>query len=144
MPERDERMSPSLTPALPATERPPPSRCSASGSTRSTTRSWPSSTSAPRSPSRSGASRTRPGRRTVRDAQRETEVLERVTSASAGLFPEPELAARIRKLIAATAGFSTRRSARPAARAGGAEASTTTEAAWSATAFGTAPRPREE
>jgi chorismate mutase len=42
------------------------------------------------------------GRRTVRDTQRETEVLERVTSASAGLFPEPELVALYRKLIAAT------------------------------------------
>jgi chorismate mutase len=42
------------------------------------------------------------GRRTVRDAKRETEVLERVTSASSGLFPEPELVALYRKLIAAT------------------------------------------
>lgn len=42
------------------------------------------------------------GRRTVRDAKREAEVLERVTSASAGLFPEPELVALYRKLIAAT------------------------------------------
>jgi chorismate mutase/prephenate dehydratase len=42
------------------------------------------------------------GRRTVRDATREAEVLERVTSASAGLFPEPELVALYRKLIAAT------------------------------------------
>ena len=42
------------------------------------------------------------GRRTVRDAQREAEVLERVTSTSAGLFPEPELVALYRKLIAAT------------------------------------------
>ena len=42
------------------------------------------------------------GRRTVRDARREAEVLERVTSTSAGLFPEPELVALYRKLIAAT------------------------------------------
>ena len=42
------------------------------------------------------------GRRTVRDAAREAEVLERVTRASAGLFPEPELLALYRKLIAAT------------------------------------------
>ncbi len=42
------------------------------------------------------------GRRTVRDAKREAEVLERVTSTSAGLFPEPELVALYRKLIAAT------------------------------------------
>jgi chorismate mutase len=42
------------------------------------------------------------GRRTVRDAAREAEVLERVTHASAGLFPEPELVALYRRLIAAT------------------------------------------
>jgi chorismate mutase/prephenate dehydratase len=42
------------------------------------------------------------GRRTVRDAAREAQVLERVTSASAGLFPEPELVSLYRKLIAAT------------------------------------------
>ena len=42
------------------------------------------------------------GRRTVRDATREAQVLEHVTSASAGLFPEPELVALYRKLIAAT------------------------------------------
>ncbi len=42
------------------------------------------------------------GRRAVRDAARETEVIERVTGASAGLFPEPELVALYRKLIAAT------------------------------------------
>ena len=42
------------------------------------------------------------GRRTVRDPAREAQVLERVTSASAGLFPEPELVALYRKLIAAT------------------------------------------
>ncbi len=49
-----------------------------------------------------GQVKQRAGRRTVRDAKRETEVLERVTSASAGLFPEPELVALYRKLIAAT------------------------------------------
>jgi chorismate mutase/prephenate dehydratase len=42
------------------------------------------------------------GRRAVRDARREAEVIERVTSTSAGLFPEPELVALYRKLIAAT------------------------------------------
>jgi chorismate mutase len=42
------------------------------------------------------------GRRTVRDAARESQVLEHVTSASAGLFPEPELVSLYRKLIAAT------------------------------------------
>ena len=42
------------------------------------------------------------GRRTVRDAAREAQVLEHVTSASAGLFPEPELVGIYRKLIAAT------------------------------------------
>jgi chorismate mutase len=40
--------------------------------------------------------------RTVRDAAREAQVLEHVTSASAGLFPEPELVALYRKLIATT------------------------------------------
>ena len=42
------------------------------------------------------------GRRTVRDARREEQVIEHVTSASAGLFPEPELVALYRRLIAAT------------------------------------------
>jgi len=42
------------------------------------------------------------GRRTVRDAAREAQVLEHVTSASAGGFPEPELVSLYRKLIAAT------------------------------------------
>jgi chorismate mutase/prephenate dehydratase len=42
------------------------------------------------------------GRRTVRDAKREAEVIEHVTSTSAGLFPEPELVALYRKLITAT------------------------------------------
>ena len=49
-----------------------------------------------------GRAKERTGRRTVRDAGREAEVLERVTNASAGLFPEPELVALYRKLIAAT------------------------------------------
>jgi chorismate mutase/prephenate dehydratase len=42
------------------------------------------------------------GRRTVRDAAREAQVLEHVTSTSAGLFPDPELVSLYRKLIAAT------------------------------------------
>ncbi len=42
------------------------------------------------------------GRRTVRDAVREAQVLEHVTSTSAGLFPDPELVSLYRKLIAAT------------------------------------------
>jgi len=42
------------------------------------------------------------GRRAVRDARREAQVIEHVTTASAGLFPEPELVALYRKLIAAT------------------------------------------
>ena len=49
-----------------------------------------------------GRAKQETGRRTVRDARREAEVLERVTSTSAGLFPEPELVALYRKLIAAT------------------------------------------
>ena len=42
------------------------------------------------------------GRRIVRDAAREAQVLEHVTSTSAGLFPDPELVSLYRKLIAAT------------------------------------------
>jgi chorismate mutase/prephenate dehydratase len=82
------------------------------------------------------------GRRTVRDSQRETEVLERVTSASAGLFPEPELVALYRKLIAAT-----RRVQHAQKRAGAgvaAEASAAREAAGPAATAGIYPGPREE
>jgi len=79
------------------------------------------------------------GRRTVRDSQRETEVLERVTSASAGLFPEPELVALYRKLIAATRRV---QHAQKRAAAGG-EASATTAAAGPADAAAH-PGPREE
>ena len=75
------------------------------------------------------------GRRTVRDSQRETEVLERVTSASAGLFPEPELVALYRKLIAATRRVQHAQKRQAAARAG--EASRTD-------APGISPAPREE
>jgi chorismate mutase/prephenate dehydratase len=42
------------------------------------------------------------GERPIRDPAREAAVIERVTSASAGLFPQPELVALYRKLIAAT------------------------------------------
>ncbi len=42
------------------------------------------------------------GRRAIRDPARELQVIEHVTRASAGLFPEPELVALYRKLIAAT------------------------------------------
>jgi len=42
------------------------------------------------------------GRRAIRDTGREAEVIERVTSASSGLFPEPELVSLYRTLIAAT------------------------------------------
>jgi len=82
------------------------------------------------------------GRRTVRDSQRETEVLERVTSASAGLFPEPELVALYRKLIAAT-----RRVQHAQKRTGAgveAEASAAREAAGPAATAGSSPGPREE
>jgi chorismate mutase/prephenate dehydratase len=41
------------------------------------------------------------GGRAIRDPRREAEVIERVTSTSAGLFPEPELVALYRRLIAA-------------------------------------------
>ncbi len=42
------------------------------------------------------------GQKPIRDPAREAAVIERVTSASEGLFPEPELVALYRKLIAAT------------------------------------------
>ena len=79
------------------------------------------------------------GRRTVRDSQRETEVLERVTSASAGLFPEPELVALYRKLIAATRRV--QHAQKRAAAGAGAEASA---AMGPADAAGTSPGSREE
>jgi chorismate mutase/prephenate dehydratase len=75
------------------------------------------------------------GRRTVRDSQRETEVLERVTSASAGLFPEPELVALYRKLIAATRRVQHAQTRQAAAGAG---------AAVRTDASGISPGPREE
>ncbi len=75
------------------------------------------------------------GRRTVRDAKREAEVLERVTSASAGLFPEPELVALYRKLIAATRRVQHAQKRRTTAG---------TEAAAGAVAAGISTGPREE
>ncbi|MCU0506153.1 MAG: chorismate mutase [Chloroflexi bacterium] len=42
------------------------------------------------------------GEKPIRDPAREAAVIERVTSASEGLFPTPELVALYRKLIAAT------------------------------------------
>jgi chorismate mutase/prephenate dehydratase len=42
------------------------------------------------------------GRRAIRDPAREQEVIDHVTRASGGLFPEPELVALYRTLIAAT------------------------------------------
>jgi chorismate mutase/prephenate dehydratase len=83
------------------------------------------------------------GRRTVRDTTREAEVLERVTSASAGLFPEPELVALYRKLIAATRRVQHAQK-RQAAAGAGAEASAATEAAGPADAAGISTGPREE
>lgn len=53
------------------------------------------------------------GRRAIRDAAREQEVIEHVTRASAGLFPEPELVALYRTLIAATRKVQSRDRARP-------------------------------
>jgi chorismate mutase/prephenate dehydratase len=82
------------------------------------------------------------GRRTVRDSQRETEVLERVTSASAGLFPEPELVALYRKLIAATRRV---QHAQKRAGAGGEAAGAGNHAATAGVeAAGISPGPREE
>jgi chorismate mutase/prephenate dehydratase len=42
------------------------------------------------------------GQKPIRDPAREAAVIERVTSASEGLFPQPELVALYRKLISAT------------------------------------------
>ena len=69
------------------------------------------------------------GRRAVRDAAREAEVIERVTGASAGLFPEPELVALYRKLIAATrrVQHAQRRAGRSAGDAGAVEPGGATE-----------------
>jgi chorismate mutase len=88
------------------------------------------------------------GRRTVRDSQREAEVLERVTSASAGLFPEPELVALYRKLIAATRRV--QHAQKRAAAGAGAEGSAmmgsadTADAAADDDVAGTSPGAREE
>ena len=56
------------------------------------------------------------GERPIRDPAREAAVIERVTSTSEGLFPEPELVALYRKLIAATRKVQSeqRKSRRPA------------------------------
>ena len=61
------------------------------------------------------------GRRTIRDAAREQEVIEHVTRASAGLFPEPELVALYRTLIAATRKVQSRDRTAARARRGAAE-----------------------
>ncbi len=56
------------------------------------------------------------GQKPIRDPAREAAVIERVTSTSEGLFPEPELVALYRKLIAATRKVQSeqRKSRRPA------------------------------
>ena len=56
------------------------------------------------------------GQKPIRDPAREAAVIERVTSASEGLFPQPELVALYRKLIAATRKVQSeqRRAKRPA------------------------------
>jgi chorismate mutase/prephenate dehydratase len=84
------------------------------------------------------------GRRTVRDAKRETEVLERVTSASAGLFPEPELVALYRKLIAATRRVQHAQKRQAAEAAAGAGPAAVAEPATKASRSGrgTSPDPR--
>jgi len=58
------------------------------------------------------------GRRAVRDAEREREVLLRVTMANAGPMPQADLLAIYRRLIAVTRGLETRDRAR-ARRNGG-------------------------
>jgi chorismate mutase/prephenate dehydratase len=82
------------------------------------------------------------GRRTVRDAQREAEVLERVTSTSAGLFPEPELVALYRKLIAATRRVQHAQKRAVAPDAAATDAAATDTAATAAAEPGPEPGPR--
>jgi chorismate mutase/prephenate dehydratase len=85
------------------------------------------------------------GRRTVRDAQREAEVLERVTNASAGLFPEPELVALYRKLIAATRRVQhAQKRAAAGAEPAGAEVAARAADAAGAHAVDNSPGPRDE
>lgn len=61
------------------------------------------------------------GRRAIRDPLREQQVIEQVTRASAGLFPEPELVALYRTLIAATRKVQSRDRTAARARRGAAE-----------------------
>jgi chorismate mutase/prephenate dehydratase len=63
-----------------------------------------------------GAAKTAAGRRAVRDAEREREVLLRVAAANVGPLPQAELLALYRRLIAAT-----RRLESDARRRGGAD-----------------------
>jgi chorismate mutase/prephenate dehydratase len=69
-----------------------------------------------------GHEKTRLGRRAIRDAQREREVLLRVSIANEGPLPQADLLAIYRKLIASARALETRERARATAdREGGAE-----------------------
>ena len=59
------------------------------------------------------------GRRAVRDAEREREVLLRVTMANAGPMPQADLLAIYRRLIAVTRGLESRDRARAPRNGGG-------------------------
>jgi chorismate mutase/prephenate dehydratase len=65
-----------------------------------------------------GRAKVAAGRRAIRDAEREREVLLRVTMANTGPMPQAELLAIYRRLIAVTRGLETRDRAR-ARRNGG-------------------------
>lgn len=64
-----------------------------------------------------GAAKTAAGRRAIRDAEREREVLLRVTMANEGPLPQADLLALYRRLFTATRALETRD--RDRARAGG-------------------------
>ena len=104
-----------LTGAAARSRRPSCDAC-AGGSTRSTGGSSRCSTSAPISPARPGGPRRAAGRRAIRDAEREREVLLRVTMANGGPLPQADLLAVYRRLMTATRELETRDRARTEAR----------------------------
>ena len=65
-----------------------------------------------------GRAKTAAGRRAIRDAEREREVLLRVTIANGGPLPQADLLALYRRLMTATRGLEARDRERAAARGG--------------------------
>jgi chorismate mutase/prephenate dehydratase len=65
-----------------------------------------------------GVAKTAAGRRSIRDGEREREVLLRVTMANQGPLPQADLLALYRRLIAATRALETRDRARARAKGG--------------------------